>query len=138
MERLQPETPDFAEIAGRHAIQLILQFGSTVDGPVHARSDLDLAILLKDANVALDRFGEIQQSLQSCFPGRDVDVALINRADPLFLKQIMERCRLLYGSIQTFQRLRLHAFKRYQDHRRFLELERRFVHQTLDRLAAGQ
>ena len=138
MERPQPQSPDLAEVAARHAIQLILQFGSTVDGPVHDRSDLDLAILLKDANVSLDRFGEIQQSLQSCYPGRDVDVAVINRADPLFLKQIMERCRLLFGPIQTFQRLRLHAFKRYQDHRRFLDFERRFVNQTLDRLATGQ
>ncbi|MEX5216835.1 MAG: hypothetical protein NW701_03320 [Nitrospira sp.] len=65
-------------------------------------------------------------------------LAIINRADPLLLKQILDRCRLLYGPIQTFQRLRLYAFKRYQDHRRFLDLERRFVNQTLDRLAAGQ
>ena len=138
MERSQPHTPDLADAARRHAIQLILQFGSTVDGPVHSRSDLDLAILLKDTDVSLERFGDIQQSLQACFPGRDVDLAIINRADPLLLKQILDRCRLLYGPIQTFQRLRLYAFKRYQDHRRFLDLERRFVNQTLDRLAAGQ
>ncbi len=135
MERSQPQIPDLADVAGRHAIQLILQFGSTVDGPVHSRSDLDLAILLKDADVSLERYGAIQQSLQSCFPGRDVDLAIINRADPLFLKQVMDRCKLLYGPVQTFQRLRLYAFKRYHDHRRFLDLERRFVNQTLDRLA---
>ncbi|WP_447601948.1 type VII toxin-antitoxin system MntA family adenylyltransferase antitoxin [Nitrospira sp. Nam80] len=138
MERSHPHTPDFAEVARRYAIQLILQFGSTVDGPVHPRSDLDLAILLKDADLSLEQFGDIQQSLQPCFPGRDVDLAIINRADPLFLKQILDRCRLLYGPIRTFQRLRLYAFKRYQDHRRFLDLERRFVNQTLDRLAARQ
>ena len=135
MERSQPQTP----ACGRrvpHAIQLILQFGSTVDGPVHSRSDLDLAILLKDADVSLERLGAIQDDLRACFPGRDVDLAMINRADPLFLKQITERCRLLHGPVQTFQRL--YAFKRYQDHRRFLDLERRFVNQTLDRLAAGQ
>jgi predicted nucleotidyltransferase len=138
MEQSQPHTPDLAEVARRHAIQLVLQFGSTVDGPVHSRSDLDLAIILQDADVSLARLGEIQQSLQTCFPGRDVDLAMINRADPLLLKQILDRCRLLYGPIRTFQRLRLYAFKRYQDHRRFLDLERRFVNQTLDRLAARQ
>ena len=139
MERSQPQTPDLADVACRHAIQLILQFGSTVDGPVHSRrSDMDLAILLKDAEVSLERLGAIQDDLRASFPGRDVDLAMINRADPLFLKQITERCRLLHGPVQTFQRLRLYAFKRYQDHRRFLDLERRFVNQTLDRLAAGQ
>lgn len=138
MERSQPQTPDLAEVARRHAIRLILQFGSTVDGPVHSRSDLDVAVLLNNADVSLERLGAIQEALRACFPGRAVDMAIINRADPLFLKQMMDRCRLLYGSLQTLQRLRLYAFKRYQDHRRFLDLERRFVNQTLDRLAAGQ
>jgi hypothetical protein len=29
----------------------------------------------------------------------------------------------------------MYAFKRYQDHRRYLALEREYVHRTLDRLA---
>ena len=31
-------------------------------------------------------------------PDHEVDVAIINHADPLFLRKITERCRLLYGS----------------------------------------
>lgn len=45
----------------------------------------------------------------------------------LFLKKITEACRLLYGDPRDLQRLRIFAFKRYQDHRRYLDLERRFV-----------
>ena len=134
MNLSQPLIDDLQDLARRYGIQLIIQFGSTVSGPVHARSDLDLAILLNNADVSLERLGEIQQSLQSCFPGREVDLALINRADPLFIKKITERCRLLYGSAKDLQRLRLYAFKRYQDHRRFLDLERRYVERTLNRL----
>ncbi|HJR76218.1 MAG TPA: nucleotidyltransferase domain-containing protein [Nitrospiraceae bacterium] len=136
MSLSQPLPDALKDLAGRYGIQLLLQFGSTVSGPVHSRSDLDLAVLLNNADVSLDRLGEIQQSLQSCFPGRDLDLAIINRADPLFIKKVFERCRLLYGSAKDLQRLRLYAFKRYQDHRRFLALERRYVERALTRLEA--
>lgn len=132
----QPSSDDLQDLARRYGIRLILQFGSTVSGPVHSRSDLDLAVLLNNGDVSLERLGGIQQSLRACFPGQEVDLAMINRADPLFIKKITERCRLLYGSDKDLQRLRLYAFKRYQDHRRFLDLERRYVERTLIRLKA--
>lgn len=138
MEQSQSVTADLAEVARRHGIRLILQFGSTVDGPSHAQSDLDIAVLLTTAEVSLEQLGAMRHELQRCFPDREVDLSIINRADPLFLKKITERFRLLYGPIQDLHRLRLYAFKRYQDHRRFLDLERRYVNRTLDRLAAGR
>lgn len=36
------EATDFDQIAKKHGILLILQFGSSVTGKVHARSDVDL------------------------------------------------------------------------------------------------
>ena len=69
----------------------------------------------------------VLQDLQSLFPGREVDLAVLNHADPLFLKKVTERCQLLTGSPARLQRLQLYAFKRYQDHRRFLALERDYV-----------
>jgi len=67
--------------------------------------------------------------------GREVDLALLNHADPLFLKKILERCRLLFGSPQALAELRLHAFRRHQDHRWFLALERPYVRRVLGRMA---
>jgi predicted nucleotidyltransferase len=136
MEQSQSAPADLAEVACRHGIRLILQFGSTVDGPTHSQSDLDIALLLDTADVSLERLGTIRHELQLCFPDQEVDLVIINRADPLLLRKITERCRLLYGPIKTLQGLRLYAFKRYQDHRRFLDLERQYVNRTLDRLAA--
>lgn len=57
----------------------------------------------------------------------------MNTADPLFLKKITERCRLLFGSDRRFHELRMYAFKRYQDHRRFLDLERAYMTRLLER-----
>jgi uncharacterized protein len=137
MERSEQLTARLEGLAMRHRIRLILQFGSTVTGAVHSRSDIDIAILLRDGDVSFETLGEIDEALQQCFSDYEIDLAIINRADPLFLKKIMEQCRLLYGSIRDLQELKIYAFKRYQDHRRFLDLERQYAERTLTRLTAG-
>jgi predicted nucleotidyltransferase len=124
------------QLAERFGIRLILQFGSTVGGPTHARTDLDLAVQFAMPDVPFDTVLDIQAALSELFPGREVDVAILNRADPLFLKKITQLCRLLYGASQDLARLRVYAFKRYQDFRPYLELERRYVSHRLADLAA--
>jgi hypothetical protein len=69
--------------------------------------------------------------LQELFPAQEVDLAVLNHADPLFLKQVLERCRLLAGSSRRFAELKIYGFKRYQDHRRYLALESRHVRRVL-------
>lgn len=118
---------DLENIARKHGLVLALKFGSAVRGQVHPRSDVDLAILLDRPNVTLREHAEILESLQTLFPDRELDLALINHADPLFLKKITEDCELLCGSPERLQALKLYAFKRYQDHRRFFDMERRFA-----------
>lgn len=115
------------EFARRHGVQLVLQFGSTVSGLTHQRSDLDLGVLLERIPESTERYLALIGDLHALYPGREVDVAILNHADPLFLKKITERCRLLYGSPARLQQLKLYAFKRYQDHRRFLMMEREYV-----------
>jgi hypothetical protein len=60
-----------------------------------------------------------------------VDLATLDRADPLFLKRVLESCRLLAGSPRRLAELKIYAFKRYQDHRRYLPLERAYVDRVL-------
>lgn len=121
-----------ADLARRHDLALILQFGSTVKGTVHDASDLDIAVLFGRRPPGLDEHGAIAQDLRAVFPGREVDLAVLDRADPLFLKQVLENCRLLAGSPRRFAELKIYAFKRYQDHRRFLALERDHVRRVLN------
>ena len=125
------------EIARKHGMVLVLLYGSAVSGPTHARSDVDVAVLLDRATVPFREWGEVAADLQALWPGRKVDLAFLNRADPLFLRKITERCRLLYGSPRRFAELKMYAFKRYQDHRRYLGLEREYVARTLRALAAS-
>lgn len=127
---------DLEKIARRHGIELLLQFGSVVTGQVHPRSDLDLAVLFDRPVVSFETLADLQHELQSLDPDRKVDLAIINHADPLFLRKITERCRLLLGSPRRLAELRIYAFKRYQDHRHYLALEREYVNRTLNRLSA--
>lgn len=114
-------------IAHKHRARLILRFGSTVSAKTHARSDVDIAVLLDHPDLSLRERAELLHDLQTLFTDRDVDMVILNRADPLLLKQVSDRCVRLYGSEREFQRFRLLAFKRYQDHSRYLEMERRYV-----------
>ena len=124
-------------LARRRGIRLMLQFGSTVAGKTHPRSDTDIAVLFESGQVPLRALFEVGEELRDVFPGQEIDLAVLNHADPLFLKQITDRCRLLFGRPRDLAALRLYAFKRYQDYRRFLALERRFVSSRLAVLCAG-
>lgn len=126
-------SPAFDEIARRHRARLLLQHGSTVSGRTHPGSDVDVAVLF-DGDPAYGRLGGLLVDLEAAFPGRTVDLGLLNHADPLFLKKVLEQARLLAGSPGELARLRLYAFRRYQDHRRFLRLEERH----LDRFLAAR
>lgn len=125
--------PPFDSIARRHGARLLLQFGSTVSGRTHPGSDVDVAVLF-DAFPSYARLGALLAELEAAFPGRAVDLGVLNRADPLFLKKALESARLLAGSPRQLADLRLYAFRRYQDHRRYLRLEARH----LDRFLAGR
>lgn len=128
---MDPGPEELGPIAAKHGIVLLLRFGSSVTGKTHARSDVDLAALLERVPRSLEAHAALVQDLQRLFPEREVDVVFINRADPLFLKKITESCVLLYGSTRAVQELELYAFKRYQDHRKYLEMERRYVERAL-------
>lgn len=127
--------PEMKVLAQRFGTRVILQFGSTVTGTTHDRSDVDLAVQLDKPAVSLGTILEMQEALQARFPGREVDVAILNRADPLFRKKIMEACRTLFGTPQDLARLHLYSFKTYQDFQPYLELERQSVQKRLSALA---
>jgi predicted nucleotidyltransferase len=128
---MDPSVEELAPLAKRHGITMILRFGSSVTGKLHEHSDVDLAVLVERMPGSLESYAELLRDLQRLYPNREVDVAFINRADPLFLKKITDACHLVYGSIRDLQRLKIYAFKRYHDHRKYLDLERKYVEAAL-------
>ncbi len=127
--------PRLADIARRHGIRLLLQFGSSVSGTAHPRSDVDLAALVEQPSLSLQQRADLLHDLQALHPDREVDLVVINRADPLLLKKIADSCRLLYGPVRRLQELKIYAFKRHQDHRKYFEREREYVARRLAQAA---
>jgi predicted nucleotidyltransferase len=123
-----------ADLARRHGIALVIRFGSTVTGQTHPGSDVDLGVLFERLPRTLNEELQAIADLQALGSGRPVDVAVLNRADPLLLKQVTDHARLEYGTDARFDAFRRYAFKRYQDHRRFFDMEREYV----DRVTAAR
>jgi predicted nucleotidyltransferase len=119
----------------RHGVRLLVQFGSTVTGLTHPGSDLDLGVLLERVPERFEDEIALRADAQALFPGREVDLAILNRADPLLLKKVMETGRLLAGTPRAFHEFRMYAFRRYQDHRRYLALERDYVRRRIEAFA---
>jgi len=128
---------DFEKIAKKYGLRLILLFGSAISPKIHPQSDIDVAVLSRKSDLSMEDYSNLLFDLQKYFPGREVDLVIINRADPLFLKKIVEDCELLYGSPQELARLKIYAFKRYVDHRRYFDLEKKFARNFIKRYAAG-
>ncbi len=120
------------QVAREHGLDLVIAFGSSVTGNTHAESDLDLAVRLRGrTDLETADYSELVHALQQIFPGRGIDLTLLNQADPLLLHEIAEHGALLSGERSAFHEQRIYTFKRFQDHRRFLEMERRYVEQYL-------
>jgi hypothetical protein len=103
----------------------------SVTGTAHSQSDLDLAVRLARVPETYAGDAGILAALQPCFPGSRIDLTVLNRADPLLLHHVAERGRLLHGSPTRWEEFRAYAFRRYQDHRRFLDLERDYVERAI-------
>lgn len=117
-------------VAAKHGIELVLAFGSAVSGAMHAGSDVDIAVLLpegREERLSLLELSGIIGDLQELFPDFEVDLVILNHADPLLLKKVMENAGLIYGEPRRLSELKMYAYKRYLDHKPYLEMERRFA-----------
>ncbi|MDI6809822.1 MAG: nucleotidyltransferase domain-containing protein [Candidatus Eisenbacteria bacterium] len=132
MKLNEEQTARLRQLAEREGISLLLLFGSAVTEKIHADSDVDVAVLFQgERNLTGAEYSELVHELQELFPDHPVDLGVINHADPLFLGKITENCQILYGMPQTLQKLKIYAFKRYQDHRRYFDLEQKYVEKFL-------
>lgn len=125
------------KLARDYGLGLVLLFGSAVSGRTHQGSDIDIAVLFGDLGTARDRVIDLSVDLQEIFSDRETDLALIDGADPLFLKKILENCELLFGELRTLAELRMYAYKRYIDHKRYLKMEGEYVKRLLERYEKG-
>jgi uncharacterized protein len=108
-------------IAKKYRIKMILVFGSFANGKTHKESDLDIGISIMK-KLTLDQDLSLIRELSVVF-GQEVDLAVINHANPLLLHQIAMNSILIYGAKSAFDAFKLYAFHRYNDYAPFFKLE---------------
>ena len=121
------------ELADHYDIHLVVAFGSQVRGSAHPASDLDLAVLQRQPAESDDPLRLIGD-LQRLFPGQEVDVVWLHRADPLLAWEILQGAQLLYGDRRDLLRYQTYAWRRFVEYGRFFALEAAAVREGIARL----
>lgn len=119
-------------LAEEFGLLLVLQFGSTATGRARPDSDLDIGVLAGRRDLALEEELELQAALQRGAGDRQVDLVVLDRADPLLLGQVARDARLLWGDPQRYYAWKMYAYRRYQDHRPYLAMERAYIRRELE------
>lgn len=120
------------KIRKKHKLALILLHGSQVAKKLHQKSDLDIAVL-PEKGVNFDLL-ELIADLNRAFGTDRVDIVNLSRADPLPLFAVSKKSKLLSGNKDIYQKLKLKAFRKYNDYLPYLEKERVLVLKKLKSL----
>ena len=114
-----------ALFAAQPDVLLVYVFGSQAKGKAHARSDLDVAVLLAgypDGATCTQRRLDIIGDLMTLFHTNDVDVVVLNRADLVLRYQVVEHGRLAYACEHDMAvEYRVRALNLYFDFAPFLK-----------------
>ncbi len=124
MELTKEQKQALALVAKKYQLQLVLLFGSLSTGKARKESDADVAVLAEGKRImrSFGAFLELIEELSSIFK-REVDLSLLNTANPLLLHKVSQQAELLFGSRKDFIKFRLHAFHRYNDYLPYFKIE---------------
>jgi predicted nucleotidyltransferase len=117
-------------IRTKYHLSLILLHGSQVTGLLHAKSDIDIAVLSRDPNNKIE-IGSLISDLTEIFENNHVDLTNLNHADPLLLRTVTNSAKLLSGSASDFNHLQSRVFHTYNDYLPYLRYEANFVRNSL-------
>jgi len=118
----------FKKIAKKYKIKLLLMFGSQVNKKTHRLSDFDIGVLFEKNQFSFEKYSRLLNGLQEIFPEKEIDLAIINNADPLFLAKILENCQLFFGKKRDLNELKLYSFHQFCDYQKYFNLEEKFAH----------
>ncbi|MBE3519200.1 MAG: nucleotidyltransferase domain-containing protein [Firmicutes bacterium] len=133
-------SPAFADLCKQHGVSLAVLFGSQATGQATEASDVDLAVLMKHKgrpddllSLAGERM-EILRELIRHIESADVDLVILNHADPLLKFQVARTGKPVYqetpGLFSSFCSL---AVRQHGDSMVFYRAMERYLRQAAER-----
>ena len=120
---------DIANIAKKHGLNLVVLFGSQATGRVHEKSDIDIAILGKQA-VDFDTQTKIWGEFSRVFNRDDIEVVDIGTASPTLMRMVVEDGLLLFeATADGFFEWKLYALTVWMDSAWLRDLRNRKLHE---------
>ena len=133
MEITKDQKLRIAKIAKKFHLKLIIVFGSFANGKYRKDSDLDIAVL-GSKEVSFNEQIRLTNELFLVF-NKNIDLSVLNRANPLLLFQASKNSILLYGKREGFLKFKLYAFNVYNDYAPYFEMEKKLNERIINAYA---
>ncbi|MEI8343581.1 MAG: nucleotidyltransferase domain-containing protein [Candidatus Moraniibacteriota bacterium] len=111
------------KVLKKYRLKLIILFGSFASGKNHKDSDIDLAVLGLEQVSFENQIALINEFAQIF--SQEVDLTVLNNANPLLGFQISKNSLLLAGKQADFFNFKLQAFHAFNDYAPYFEMERK-------------
>lgn len=119
-------------IVSVYNIKLLYIFGSYAKEQNNEKSDLDIAILLGDGYNPMSKLNIIGE-LIDIFNRDDIDLVILNDANPVLKHQIIKYGKVLYmDSEETKVNFEVKVLKEYMDMEHFRKTQMKYVNQWFD------
>ena len=134
MKLTKIQKKEISKMAKKYGLKLILLFGSFANGKHRQDSDFDIAIMGK-GKIDFKNQIKLINSFSQVFK-RNIDLSIINCANPLLLFQISKNAKLIYGNEKDFFKFKLYAFHRYNDYAPYFKIEENLNKKFIRKYAA--
>ena len=132
-------TEKLKKLGRKYKIQLMVVFGSYLTEQFTAESDLDLAIQTTDAELIKEHKLDILAEISKLCDHREIDLILLNQADPLLKFQVAREGKLVYETeTGLFNSFKVQAMNEHQDAQKFYQLDKKFIDNYLEGKQDGQ
>ncbi|MGM0438514.1 MAG: type VII toxin-antitoxin system MntA family adenylyltransferase antitoxin [Bacillota bacterium] len=121
------------KVFDNYELTLLIIFGSYNSDNFNEDSDIDLAVKVNDPEQIRKNKKEILDKISSIFNHRDIDLILLNYAEPLIKYKIACEGSLIYEKKKDlFQKFQIRAMSEHNDARKFYELDKKSINDFLE------
>lgn len=130
MQLTPKQKQDLQAVADKHSTVLIILFGSRAEGRAREDSDFDVAVLSGREFKKISPASLIKDLTEAL--GRDIDLTLLNRADPLIKFRVARSGILLYGKKKDLTGFKVRAISEYLDTNKLFDREFQYIKKKLN------